>query len=251
MYLGWKLSDMHAPAGQSRASTNISEAGDPEKGPHPRQAHSRMFLLSVAKLVISVGLIAVVLSILDWHKLALMIATLDASTLVWTVLGSLGVLQLLAVRWYIMVAPIVPLSFVQHLGLYMFGMLLSTFTPANIGSDVFRYASLQGQGVAGLSLVGLFIQEKLLLLVGYLLIMVATVMLIGIVDPDLALSHFGLFGGSVGMALAGLATPGRRTDLIKTSSSATSAADPASFVDTPGGLARQVRCAETPTAWLE
>lgn len=75
---------------------------------------------------------------------------------------------LLGLRWYYMARHAVPLSRREQMRRYLLACFLNTFTPGQLGGDVYRYWSLKDTASSRAALLGLLLQERLLGLVSYL-----------------------------------------------------------------------------------
>jgi uncharacterized membrane protein YbhN (UPF0104 family) len=83
---------------------------------------------------------------------------------------------LLYARWYAMLRPLSLASAREHARIYLWATFLNSFTPANVGGDVYRVAALAGPSASRTSLVGLLLRERVLGLLGYLIGFVGAVL---------------------------------------------------------------------------
>lgn len=95
---------------------------------------------------------------------------------------------------------------IRHFRHFLFGVCISGVTPANIGNDVYRFAMLRRDGKSW-SIIGLLVQEKILLLIGYLLSIIGVVGILGLSGGILVHSHRVSLFGMVGLAALGVAAP--------------------------------------------
>ncbi len=80
---------------------------------------------------------------------------------------------LLALRWIRMVQPVAPATNIKHLRMYLYGLFLNTFTPGNLGGDVYRIFALKPMAETTRSIVLVLLQERL---IGLLTFVVAYVL---------------------------------------------------------------------------
>jgi len=79
----------------------------------------------------------------------------------------------LGFRWYLLVRDAVDLSAYEVLRRYAIAVFFSTFTPAQLGTDVYRFADLRKEGANRRQLLALLVQERVLGLISYLLFFLA------------------------------------------------------------------------------
>lgn len=127
-----------------------------------------------AKILASASLLLIASRLLDWHDVADAAARLDVWHLVLATAAALSVLLFLAARWVLMAREIDARQPIRHFRHFLFAICISSITPANIGADLYRFATLRGAG-KNWSIIGLLVQEKVLLLTGYLLCIVGTI----------------------------------------------------------------------------
>jgi uncharacterized membrane protein YbhN (UPF0104 family) len=104
------------------------------------------------------------------------------------------------------------------------------FTPAQVGTDAFRFVALRGVGVRTRSILTMLLRERLLGLVGYLLVLAIAAPLAWAIEPGIpaegdkfllsgaalaALGVAGIFGGRYVVYLLRLMSPGRQHRYIR------------------------------------
>lgn len=137
----------------------------------------------LAKCLCSLTILALVGSLVDWGILSDSLRGYDPANLVVAGLAALAILFFLGLRWAVMALEVEPGRGIRHFRNFLFGICIGSVTPANIGADVYRFAALLVDGQKW-QIVGLLIQEKILLLVGYL------------IASSIALVWIGLDGGA-------------------------------------------------------
>lgn len=123
---------------------------------------------AVLRLTASVVLLAVAAYFLDWQSLARILTVLSPTAFCAAILIAAFQFLPVAYRWFILVRPARPERFLWHLRYFCTGTFLNTFTPANIGGDVYRFVMLRRDGRRYFVLLALF-RERLVGLHSYLL----------------------------------------------------------------------------------
>jgi len=124
--------------------------------------------IKTLKLIVSVGLFALAVYLLDWRGVVDAMSRLSPWTFVLAVLIIMLEFPLYALRWHMLVQDITPLSFRANTRRYFLAVFFNNFTPAQIGGDVYRFFSLRAHSDNKLALVSRLIQERLLGLIGIL-----------------------------------------------------------------------------------
>jgi uncharacterized membrane protein YbhN (UPF0104 family) len=119
--------------------------------------------------VASLALLAATLYILDWTAIAAALRRVSVTGLVVALLATLAHFCVMAWRWYLIVRRHVPRSPTDHLTHYFLATYLNTFTPANLGGDVYRVVALRSEAADAGTLVVAVLRERLLGLLSFLL----------------------------------------------------------------------------------
>ncbi|MDP1722753.1 MAG: lysylphosphatidylglycerol synthase transmembrane domain-containing protein [Candidatus Gottesmanbacteria bacterium] len=120
------------------------------------------------RLLASVILLGVAAYFLDWRSLSRTLAALSPTAFGVSVLIASCQYFPMAYRWFMIVRSARPEAFRWHLQYFCMGTFLNTFTPANIGGDVYRFIMLRRDGRRYFVLLALF-RERLVGLYAYLL----------------------------------------------------------------------------------
>ncbi|MDP1665880.1 MAG: lysylphosphatidylglycerol synthase transmembrane domain-containing protein [Methylobacter sp.] len=123
---------------------------------------------TVLRLIASVVLLGIAVYLLDWQSLSRILVTLNPVVFCVAVLIAACLYLPMAYRWFMLVRAARPGVFRWHLQYFCMGTFLNTFTPANIGGDVYRFIMLRQNGRRYFVLLALF-RERLLGLYSYLL----------------------------------------------------------------------------------
>ncbi|MFA6970113.1 MAG: lysylphosphatidylglycerol synthase transmembrane domain-containing protein [Gallionella sp.] len=157
---------------------------------------------SVLRLTASVVLLGVAAYFLDWRALARILTELSPAAFCAAILIAAFQFLPVAYRWFMLVRAVRPERFLWHLRYFCTGTFLNTFTPANIGGDVYRFVMLRRDGRRYFVLLALF-RERLLglhsYLLGYLIFWFGYVAIGGQRSPILD-----LLAGAILIAQAGL-----------------------------------------------
>jgi len=91
---------------------------------------------------------------------------------------------IISVRWYVLSRRVVRLSFWAQMKIYYYSAFLNTFTPANLGGDIYRLVSLKKYADSKLSILFCLIKERMLGLISYLLLYLFFLAMLWIADPE-------------------------------------------------------------------
>lgn len=122
----------------------------------------------VLRVMASAALLGIAAYFLDWRSLARILTVLSPTAFCAAILIATFQYLPVAYRWFVLVRPARPEQFLWHLRYFCIGTFLNTFTPANIGGDVYRFAMLRRDGRRYFVLLALF-RERLVGLHSYLL----------------------------------------------------------------------------------
>lgn len=112
------------------------------------------------KFALGLALLAGVALWLDPRRMLEDLARLSAQGLLLAIAACLGLFLLLAWRWRLLLSPASPPA-AWTVKVYLYGNFLNAFTPASLGSDVYRFAALRP--LAGAALVfSSLVEERLL-----------------------------------------------------------------------------------------
>jgi len=121
----------------------------------------------IAQVLVSVILLTLALYMLDWEKIVVSIANVKPVTFAIAVMLNLITIPVLALRWHCLMREVSETSFSIHLTQYFAATFTNSFTPANIGGDIFRaFSARKTVGVP--TVIAILIRERILGLMGYL-----------------------------------------------------------------------------------
>jgi uncharacterized membrane protein YbhN (UPF0104 family) len=126
----------------------------------------RTLTWTLARIALAVLFVGLILAFLDLNSLFQEAARLSWGALVWATLFNIVTVVVLTLRWFVAVRRYVPGAFWWHARHYWTSILFNLFTPAALGSDVYRIVLLRGTSERGFSLFGLILQERLVGLSG-------------------------------------------------------------------------------------
>jgi len=127
-------------------------------------------LVKLFNVGISVAMITLALNFLDWNGIVASLKLLDPLILVAALIICTLQFFFLGVRWYLMVNKIVPIPFLNHMGHYFIATFVNTFTPANIGGDLYRVFKLKAYVAKTKLLVLEIIRERVIGLLSFFLV---------------------------------------------------------------------------------
>jgi len=132
-----------------------------------RALRSRPFMIALRWLA-SLSLLAVALSLMDWRQLGSALLSFSPWIAALIVLLNLAEFPLLGYRWHLLSRKVVPLSLLAQLGRYFASQFFNTFTPGQLGGDVYRFVTLRKSAITKGQLAAIIAQERLIGLSGYL-----------------------------------------------------------------------------------
>lgn len=127
-------------------------------------------ILRTLKLLTSSALVALAIKLLDWETVVSTVRNGSALPLMSAIGVNLLTFLVMGVRWYWMVINASRAPFLAHLAIYLRATFLNTFTPANLGGDVYRVLTLKSPTLPASELVRLLIRERLIGLYGCLFV---------------------------------------------------------------------------------
>ena len=99
----------------------------------------------VLSFFVSLVLLVIALFLLDWDSLKLSFLKVDLWIFGLSILLSFSQFLIMGVRWYQIISKIIPLPLFEHMRKYLYSVFLNTFTPANLGGDMYRYLLLKSK----------------------------------------------------------------------------------------------------------
>ena len=121
----------------------------------------------ILKWCLTIVLFGLALHWLDWAALSRNMHLLTPGLLA----AGLGLCllnyALMALRWAIVINPLVPKPPLEHFAIYLYANLLNVLTPANLGGDAYRVMALRGERGTMPPIIAL-LQERVFGLLGYL-----------------------------------------------------------------------------------
>lgn len=157
----------------------------------------------ILKLFLSLAILFGAIYFLDWDTLENSLFQLNALTFfIGTIVAFMQYLAN-AIRWHLLVKNFSNSGALNHVGHYLYASFLNTFTPSNVGGDVYRYISLRQKDTNNAPIIIALVRERILGIFACLMIYVfclGGILVIGI-ETQWNESIFFLYAG--GFALAG------------------------------------------------
>lgn len=113
------------------------------------------------KIVVTLMLLVIAFLILDWKKVISIIGQIHPIAAFMVVFLISAHFILTAWRWHILL-DLPEIFFLNNLKVYLYGNFLNSFTPANLGGDVYRFAVLKQYSSNKMYFIGRIIEERLL-----------------------------------------------------------------------------------------
>ena len=137
----------------------------------------------VLRTLVSVGLVVFALYLLNWESLASVVRETDVASFVSAIVVILLSFVFLALRWMRIVNAYVELPKLEHWRVYFYASFFNSFTPANIGGDVYRATALKRHASGLAVLVMALLRERLFGLLSFLAGYVVCLAAYRIADP--------------------------------------------------------------------
>jgi len=106
--------------------------------------------------------------VLDWNAIRAAASTVSIGGITAAFLVTMLTFVVLARRWYLIVQPIAPRPAFDHLRHYFLATYLNTFTPANLGGDVYRVVLLRSNAPDTATVITAVMRERVVGLLSYL-----------------------------------------------------------------------------------
>jgi hypothetical protein len=158
-----------------------------------RKPYVKRWLRIAASLALLLGM----LHLLSLEELGFALRRVSIAALLFALATMLLNFAVMGVRWYRLIQPCAPMRLVDHLQRYCYATFLNTFTPANVGGDVYRVISLRAHAPRTAAVIAVVLRERLLGLLSYLLayiLMLSCVRLDPLVVKPAAVSLFAYAG---------------------------------------------------------
>ena len=98
------------------------------------------------KVALSLGILVYAFYFLDWAGLTEALKRVRLSAFIEAVAITFMSILVIAMRWHRIIARHVSLPIRTHVQIYLYATFLNSFTPANVGGDVYRLVSLRSRG---------------------------------------------------------------------------------------------------------
>jgi uncharacterized protein (TIRG00374 family) len=121
-----------------------------------------------ARTIVSLLLVGAALYLLDWQALTSVVQKTSVASFFAATVAVLVSLVFLAFRWVRIVDDYVSVPTREHWRVYFYASFLNSFTPANIGGDVYRAAALKRYATGFAGLVVALLRERLFGLLSFL-----------------------------------------------------------------------------------
>jgi glycosyltransferase 2 family protein len=137
-----------------------------------------------ARAAVSVALVITAFYLLDWRGLQSVVRETSMLSFTAAIAAVLGSFVFLAFRWVRIVRAYVRITALEHWRVYFYASFLNSFTPANIGGDVYRAAALKRYATGFAALVVALLRERLFGLLSFLVGYVLCIAILRISDAD-------------------------------------------------------------------
>jgi len=131
----------------------------------------------------SLAILLAALYLLDWGAVRGAVQKISGPGLVWAFGITMLHFLVLGWRWNLIVQQAVPRPVLDHLGHYFLASFLNSFTPANLGGDLYRVLLLRTYAPDGKTVIIAVLRERYLGLLSYLLAAVFLLALVYLGKP--------------------------------------------------------------------
>ena len=160
-----------------------------------------------ARAFVSLSLVAAAFFLLDWRALGSVVQQTSVTSFLAAVAVILVSFVFLAFRWVRIVGGYVSIPALEHWRVYFYATFLNSFTPANIGGDVYRAAALKRYACGFTGLVVALLRERLFGLLSFLIgygiciaaLLVASPVVYAALDPIYLLALVPIIMGAIAL----------------------------------------------------
>ncbi|MFX0197892.1 MAG: lysylphosphatidylglycerol synthase transmembrane domain-containing protein [Candidatus Hodarchaeota archaeon] len=121
---------------------------------------------TLLKLLVSLALLGVAFYYLDWASLKEALLEVNLWVFIVSTLIFASHYILLALRWHLLLDSNIILPLKENVRIYLYSIFLNTFTPVNVGGDIYRFFSLKDQTPDKLTVIVLILKERILGILG-------------------------------------------------------------------------------------
>lgn len=139
----------------------------------------------ILKSSVSLICIIVALYLLDLKKLYDILNQMAMHDFLLIVLVSSSQFLVMGIRWYILIKKHNLLPFSNHLSFYFYGTFLNSFTPANLGGDIYRFIKIKQFSVSKNAIITALFRERMIGLTGSLLFFLISFFVWFITNPKI------------------------------------------------------------------
>lgn len=156
----------------------------------------------VINLFGSIVLLIVAISFLDWDSLKTVFLRIDPWAFIVATLIAFSQFIIMGIRWYHIIFRTVPQPLLEHMRKYLYSVFFNTFTPANLGGDMYRLFSLKSKISSHVPIIIALLRERLLGLLSYFLAYILFLLALWTFHPlEIYRSDIILYSGEVILAL--------------------------------------------------
>jgi glycosyltransferase 2 family protein len=127
-----------------------------------------------AKIGLGIAALVVAIHVLDWRAIWGVAEQLTIAAVLLVLIIIILEFFFLAWRWYLIVRQESSEPARHHFESYFIAAYLGAFTPGHVGTDAYRFVSMRTQGMRTSLILAMLLRERLLGLVGYLLLLAIT-----------------------------------------------------------------------------
>lgn len=149
---------------EERRSPEAAQEGTAPRG-------RRAWLGTLARFLVSAGLIAAALWLLDWKALRSSLANLTPELFLLAAVTAVPHFLILGLRWHVIVRPLSGAPALSSLADYLVSVFFNSVTPGYIGGDAYRFMSLRRKAPPG-RLLATLLRERYVGLVGMIALLV-------------------------------------------------------------------------------
>ena len=148
---------------------------------------------TLIKVTVSIILLAVAMYLLNWEALKNLLLRVNLWIFFLGILTTFSTFIILGIRWHLLLKKIGSLTLLENMKNYLYATFLNSFSPANVGGDVYRFFSLKNKTPDKLAVVVTLLKERILGVLTYFMGYLCFLIGLWLVFPELLLSGKILF----------------------------------------------------------
>ena len=148
---------------------------------------------TLIKVIVSIILLAVAIYLLDWENLKNVLLRVSPTIFFLGILTAFSTIIILGIRWHLLLIKIGSFKLLESTKDYLYATFLNSFSPANVGGDIYRFFTLKDKTSEKLTVVATLLKERILGVLAYFIGYLCFIFGLWLTVPKLLLSRKILF----------------------------------------------------------